>query len=185
MERTKKFEEMLHSKNTSEVENYASLLCMPKDYFLYGLEELGLKADRNGVYNSKSLYEASLNIPETNAFRSWKIMSSAEVMLANLSIFGKHDKRNRSSYKTYLMVDGRTKMVKIGRSSNPLLRESTLQSQNPLTDLIAICDENVEKELHTIYKKYRVRGEWFNLSKEEIDMIIKDYGFIDIRSYEN
>lgn len=47
MERTKKFEEMLHSKNTSEVENYASLLCMPKDYFLYGLEELGLKADRN------------------------------------------------------------------------------------------------------------------------------------------
>ena len=36
-----------------------------------------------------------------------------------------------------------------------------------------------------IYKKYRVRGEWFNLSKEEIDMIIKDYGFIDIRSYEN
>ena len=82
--------------------------------------------------------------------------------------------------KTYLMHDSNTGYTKIGRSVNPRMRERTLQSEKPSITLFAICYELVEKELHQQYKNKRVRGEWFDLSKDEINDIIADYDFAKI-----
>jgi len=78
--------------------------------------------------------------------------------------------------KTYLMLSNST-YTKIGKSFNPYKREATLQYENPTISLLAICDVDVERELHEKYSEKRHRGEWFDLSKKDINKIIKDYNF--------
>lgn len=85
--------------------------------------------------------------------------------------------RSRVSSKTYLMKDSLIGYTKIGKSIDVLKRERTLEAQNPNITLLAVCQEDVEKELHQKYKKYRKRGEWFKLNKGQIEEIIRDYGF--------
>lgn len=86
-------------------------------------------------------------------------------------------KNKKIESKTYLMIDGNN-FVKIGKSYSPEVRECTLQSQNPTIELIAVCEKDIEKELHVKYASKRKRGEWFNLSKNEISIIIKEFKFI-------
>lgn len=83
-----------------------------------------------------------------------------------------------SDKKTYLMRDSGTGLIKIGKSNNPSIRESTLQSEKPSIDLLYICDELVETELHEKYSTQRVRGEWFRLSDDDLNKIVLDYCFI-------
>lgn len=78
--------------------------------------------------------------------------------------------------KTYLMKDGHGN-TKIGRSYNPKRRERTLQSELPTITLLAICENNIEEELHERFSNLRIRGEWFNLSDKQIGDIIKEYDF--------
>lgn len=74
---------------------------------------------------------------------------------------------------TYLMADRSTGMYKIGRSIEPYFREKTLQSQNPVIELICTCQVDIEKHLHEYYADQRVRGEWFNLSDEQVNEVIE------------
>lgn len=85
--------------------------------------------------------------------------------------------------KTYIIHDERSGMYKIGKSINPKVRERTLQSEVPLLKMILICDNDVEKELHYMYAEKRVRGEWFNLSENEILDIVLKYNFKDSQSW--
>lgn len=75
----------------------------------------------------------------------------------------------------YIMIDSSTKYVKIGNSINPEKRERTLQSEKPTIELLHIFKKNIETELHSKYKAKRVRGEWFDLSINEVKKIIKKY----------
>jgi hypothetical protein len=70
----------------------------------------------------------------------------------------------------YLMFNKRNKLVKIGKSRNPGHREKTLQAEEPEITLVAVWKgaDKVERELHKLYKKKRLRGEWFNLSFKEL-----------------
>lgn len=86
-----------------------------------------------------------------------------------------------SGFKTYIMIDKRTLMYKIGRSKSPSYREVTLQSENPLIELIAICDEDIERKLHKLLKDYRVRGEWFRLTEDQVSKVISEYRFKSVR----
>ncbi len=83
--------------------------------------------------------------------------------------------------KTYLMVDDNTNMVKIGKSINPKLRESTLQSEKPTIRLLYVCEDLVEDKLHEEYASKRVRGEWFALTSDEVNKIVKEYGFYEVK----
>lgn len=80
-----------------------------------------------------------------------------------------------NNIKTYLMKDNHNGLYKIGFSKNPKYRESTLQSEKPSIKLIKIWDKNIESQLHKFYKDYRVRGEWFNLSKIQINYMCKNF----------
>ena len=79
--------------------------------------------------------------------------------------------------RTYLMKDSNTNLIKIGKAVDPKHREKTLQSEKPTISLFAVCENNVESELHKQYKDKRVRGEWFDLTDEEINNIINKFKF--------
>lgn len=84
---------------------------------------------------------------------------------------------NMRNAKTYLMTDGETGATKIGKSINPPKRERTLQSEKKEISLLMICDSDIEKKLHQRYSHKRIRGEWFNLSRQDIAELIKQYNF--------
>jgi hypothetical protein len=77
--------------------------------------------------------------------------------------------------KTYLMKNSRNNLYKIGRSKNPKQREKTLQSEEPEVKIIKLWDKDIENTLHKDYSKYRVRGEWFKLSKIQVKYICTNY----------
>jgi len=77
--------------------------------------------------------------------------------------------------KTYIIKDDLNNTYKIGRSIDPLKREKTLQSEKPNLKLIKIFENNIEKELHDLYKHCRLRGEWFNLNKVQLEYICTNY----------
>lgn len=88
----------------------------------------------------------------------------------------------KSSAKTptptfiYLIKNNRNGLYKIGRSKTPSIRESTLQSEEPDISMILSFagTSQLEKELHKRFADKRVRGEWFELSGIDIE-IIKTY----------
>ena len=85
--------------------------------------------------------------------------------------------RRTQQQKTYIMLDTNTNLYKIGKSVQPKVREKTLQSEKPSIELLYVANDNIESTLHNIYKQHRVRGEWFNLTKDYITKIVRDYKF--------
>lgn len=75
------------------------------------------------------------------------------------------------SYYTYIMIDKNTNLYKIGKSSSPKKREKTLQSEKPTIELLFFTEIDIEKEIQSIFKSKRIRGEWFNLNNADIDFI--------------
>ena len=73
--------------------------------------------------------------------------------------------------KTYLMKDCNTNLYKIGRSNDPKSRERTLQSEKPSIKMVKIWNYNIEKKLHKLYSKFRIRGEYFELNKIQVRYI--------------
>ncbi len=67
---------------------------------------------------------------------------------------------------------------KIGISNEPEYRERTLQSEKPSIELITskkfpnrILAGSFEKALHETYDSKRLRGEWFELSEQDVEHI--------------
>jgi hypothetical protein len=85
-------------------------------------------------------------------------------------------KKEPKVINTYLMTDA-SGYIKIGKSQNINKRLSTLKIGNPTIKVINFLDKNIEHELHTIYNSKRIVGEWFDLSSEDLQDIIKKYNF--------
>jgi hypothetical protein len=83
--------------------------------------------------------------------------------------------RPRKPTFIYLVLDERTGCIKIGQSKNPSARERTLQSENLQNTMIFSSpgDAELELELHKEYEKFRVRGEWFKLTEDQVENIKK------------
>lgn len=73
----------------------------------------------------------------------------------------------------YLMRNNRNGFIKIGQSDNPRSREKTLQSEEPEIELLKSWHGIVgqEKELHEKFSHLRLRGEWFKLDVEHMELI--------------
>ncbi|HEY5331248.1 MAG TPA: GIY-YIG nuclease family protein [Acidobacteriaceae bacterium] len=74
----------------------------------------------------------------------------------------------------YLIRDEKTGLVKIGRSKNPESRFATLMADEPALTLLHFspADLSVERDLHRAYADRRRRGEWFELTADDIMKII-------------
>ena len=89
------------------------------------------------------------------------------------------EERSGRMTRLYLMKDNLSDLYKIGRSISPKARERTLLSQAPSISLIWISDwvnREYEKKLHRIFKEKRIRGEWFDLTEDDIKYI-KGYNY--------
>ena len=69
-------------------------------------------------------------------------------------------------------------LYKIGQTKNIENRLSDIRTSNPhgvqLLEYTKVeCAEKVEEKYHDIYDEKRVSGEWFNLSKSELDEVLK------------
>lgn len=91
----------------------------------------------------------------------------------------KDSREKNGKIYTYLMKDVNG-LVKIGKSQNPMERHKQISGMNINTELLAICDKNIEKKLHDEFSVFRHRGEWFNLREDHIDYIIRTYNFEDL-----
>ena len=73
----------------------------------------------------------------------------------------------------YLMHHGLSNVWKIGRSTDPVYREKTLQHADPQITMAWSVKEcgGLESWLHERFKNKRLRGEWFNLLDEDVEWI--------------
>ena len=91
--------------------------------------------------------------------------------------YGVKSKRRKiyNNISTYIIKDSTNNMYKIGKSKNPRVRESTLQSEKPTLNIVKVFNKDIEKKLHADYKEYRIRGEWFKLNKIQVKYICGHY----------
>lgn len=84
-------------------------------------------------------------------------------------------KQEETKRHIYLMKCNRNGLYKIGVSNNPKFREKTLSSEDPSIQLVGSwanlsCNE---RAWHEYFKHHRVRGEWFNLTKTQVELFCR------------
>lgn len=101
-----------------------------------------------------------------------KVQTGVRLYIKNLKSF---EFKGKTS-KVYVMIDKNTGYYKIGKSTNPNLRERTLQSEKPTIEMIfnKEAKQSDEKKLHEMFKENRIRGEWFDLNGSDL-IKIKNY----------
>jgi transcriptional regulator with XRE-family HTH domain len=88
----------------------------------------------------------------------------------------------------YIMKDDNyPKFYKIGKSKSPRAREHTLLHDAPTITLFKVVETNqmslLESKIHKILENNRRRGEWFELTDNELKIIIESFGFVDYTNY--
>lgn len=75
----------------------------------------------------------------------------------------------------YVMKNMRSNYVKIGWSTKPEFRETTLQSQEPEIELMGMWEapRSIEKVLHARFQRHHMRGEWFDISPDDVRQIFE------------
>jgi mRNA-degrading endonuclease YafQ of YafQ-DinJ toxin-antitoxin module len=110
-----------------------------------------------------------------------KVVSTLENYQPLIKLIDNHDRnQEHEDCYVYLMVDTTNNFHKIGISNNPQYREKTLQSEKPTIELVCHkvfptrkISESIEKALHESFKNKRLRGEWFDLSEDDVSNIKK------------
>lgn len=119
-------------------------------------------------------------------YQYWEYISTEKEFVLSHQKTKYNTKKNKFRCPSvYLMKETNGKYIKIGKSVTPLNREKTLWSEKPNIELFLICtceDElsagHLEKELHQLFRHKRVRGEWFELNNEDINLVKEKYQWI-------
>lgn len=118
--------------------------------------DISFLATKNGT-GMKVSYRTMFwfEIPDCNVFN---VMEQVERLIESQSSY----KSGGLSKFTYLMfADGR---YKIGTSKDVHKRKKSIKTASPNVEIIAFTNKYSEKVLHSLFKPYRQRGEWFDLS---------------------
>lgn len=71
-------------------------------------------------------------------------------------------KRAKEKRNTYIILNKDTGLYKIGRSEDVSKRFRNLETISGCNlELLHVFDKDIESELHQMYAKYRIIGEWF------------------------
>lgn len=83
--------------------------------------------------------------------------------------------RGSASGYIYIMKDTTNNFIKIGFSKHPAYRESTLQAEKPTIELVRKFPGTMAQEqaAHRILARYRIRGEWFQVTIQQAEDAIK------------
>ncbi len=76
--------------------------------------------------------------------------------------------------RTYFIQNRRNGYVKVGVSKSVYCRERTLQAQEPEIELIGYFSTGIDLEnyIHSAWSDHRLRGEWFDVSKPQLEGMI-------------
>ena len=132
----------------------------------YQKDFIELKKDYS-LYVTKKDVEISYLMDDINSIKEM-YDKDIEKYIGNL-------KKPRKKKKTYLIKNSVNGFYKIGKSNNPKRREKTLQSEEPNILIVKTWDKDIERLLHESYKEFRLRGEWFKLSKTQVRYICTKY----------
>ncbi|MGC6468557.1 MAG: GIY-YIG nuclease family protein [Chitinophagales bacterium] len=106
---------------------------------------------------------------------SWKENLLEEI---KPSFSGPEETEELEECHVYLMKDTSNGFYKIGVSNKPEYRERTLQSEKPTIELITSKSYPsremalaIEKAMHNLFEKKRLRGEWFKLSSSDVNQV--------------
>lgn len=138
-----------------------------------------LFADNNQAILVDDIFWINVNLADN--YLDYSIIQ--DYLRLNDSEFGTKNlnpKPSNNDIKTYIIFEENTGYYKIGKSKQPKIREKTLRSEKPNIKMILVCDKNIESYLHKKYKDKRIRGEWFDLSSDEILDIIEKYNFTKV-----
>lgn len=117
---------------------------------------------------------------EKERLENMKVFSLCQSSIIKKDIEGQKRKSVKEKV-CYLIKDHNIKYpdgssaYKIGKSSNPLNREKTLQGEKPTLELIKKFNKNWESVLHNEYERQNLRGEWFRLYPLQVKYICKHY----------
>lgn len=97
--------------------------------------------------------------------------------------------RNEKKSYVYMLIDNSiSKYIKIGKTNSLKNREKTLQAQKPTYQMYKYIEVlnskdayKIEHELHQRYANRRIRGEWFELDKDEINELLIKYNWKDYK----
>ena len=104
----------------------------------------------------------------------------------NISLLKDNEQNTTESTKpkdgtcyVYIMKDEKNRCFKIGISNKPEYREKTLQSDKPFITMLKAKEfpsrkiaRAFESALHSTFAEKNIRGEWFDLSSEEVEQVI-------------
>jgi hypothetical protein len=84
--------------------------------------------------------------------------------------------KSKKTFDTYLMTDN-SGLIKIGKSFDVTKRLKDFNNSNSTISLIAYLKRDIESELHSRFRIFNVKGEWFNLSSDQMLDLISEYNF--------
>lgn len=153
-----------------------------KNYYNTELDLEKTLEDKNLEKSTYRTYKASLklyNLSGKQDFKKYLISCgySKSTIKKHLKVIKALSYKKIKSKKvyTYIMSHKEEGVYKIGKSVNPKRRHRTLLHDDPFIELFFVIDKNIEKKLHKKYKNKRLKGEWFNLTKEDIKNIKDEY----------
>ena len=164
----------MYSKQHYEIVNYKKYSSI---FYMDELSKLGISLD-NFLEAVRLTQETVGNIDlhynsDDNSFIIY--FNNLKSFVDNFYKERKYTKKEKYVSYTYIyvMIDYNTNYYKIGRSNKPEIREKTLQSEKPTIELLGKWEAKVqtEKLLHNHFDNKRVRGEWFDLSAEDLKNI--------------
>ena len=136
------------------------------------------------AYNAKlSIREAQLRqelYDELMANVGPILAEAAQYDLSNKSCAEANGLVRTREPQTYLVMDEATGYTKIGKSKDIHTRLRIIKTHVPMCQLLGYIPADVERELHAIYSAKRVKGEWFNLSGEDIREIEFTYELVKV-----
>lgn len=104
-----------------------------------------------------------------------KLIKQLQQYRSELATFYNYTPPKKESYLyTYVYLMKAGPYYKIGRSLRPQLREKTLMGLDYRVELIFMSPLTMredEKELHNKFREKRVKGEWFDLTNEDVKYI--------------
>lgn len=98
-----------------------------------------------------------------------------EDLLSEYNRWLQNSKERNHNYQTYIFYDSTNMCYKIGKSIDYIKRHRALCFNNPNIEILLVINDNIENYLHQKYEIYRMHGEWFNLTKKDINRIKKEF----------
>ena len=107
-------------------------------------------------------------------------LATAEKKVGALTGRASDEPAGVSSAYIYFMREVNTGFVKVGYATVLHTRHAAIQNANPfpvhVVADVCVCNDDkreAERLVHTMFKDWRFRGEWFRLSNEQIEMAVE------------